>query len=350
MYFYNLETFQKYRFSKHRPYFPHMNYTPPFTISQKAINLVAEISAQVEHYTASIKQSDTLLLRKVNRIKTIHSSLAIEGNTLSESDVTDIINGVNIVAPIREIQEVKNAIRAYELYEHLDPFKIDDLLLAHRTLMEALVDDAGHFRQGGVGVFGDKGQIIHLATPASLVPELMKNLFHWLKTAEDNLLIRSCVFHYEFEFIHPFSDGNGRTGRLWQSLILGKVNSVFEHLPVENMIYANQQSYYEAIAESTKQGQSGPFIDFMLSEILTTLLKHRNDDTLQDKLQDKKSKVLACIVHNPRITAIEIGRMTGLGERQVRYYLSALKHEGSIKRIGGNKAGHWEITSAQNPL
>ena len=320
-----------------------MSYIPPFTISPKVINLVADISSQIERYTTGIDHEDKLMLRKANRIKTIHSSLAIEGNTLSEKEVANIINGKKVVAPIREIQEVKNAIKAYELFEQLNPFNINDLLLAHRTLMEALIDDAGCFRHGNVGVFGDKGQIIHLAPPAAHVPRLMKDLFDWLKNANDHLLIRSCVFHYEFEYIHPFSDGNGRTGRLWQSLILGKLHPIFEHLPVENMVYANQQAYYEAIAQSTQFGQFGPFIEFMLGKILETLLKHHGKHLLQDKLQDKKLAVLNCIKQNPRLTATEIGHLVGISERQVRYYLAALKKEDSIRRIGGNKAGYWEV-------
>lgn len=245
-------------------------YTPPFTVSAEAINLVAEISAQVERFAIRLEQADGLLLRKANRIKTIHSSLAIEGNTLSEEEVKDVINGKQVVAPLREIQEVKNAIKTYELYPTLDAFNESDMLKAHGVMMQALVDNAGHYRSGSVGVFGNQG-LVHLAPPAERVPLLMADLFRWLQHAQDHLLIRSCVFHYEFEFIHPFVDGNGRMGRLWQSLILGKLNPVFEHLPIENMVYSNQQKYYEAISKSTKAAESGPFIDFMLEEILKTL-------------------------------------------------------------------------------
>ncbi len=241
-------------------------YIPPFTVSTEAINLIAEISAQIERYAIRLEQTDGLLLRKANRIKTIHSSLAIEGNTLSEGDVRDIIDGKNVVAPVKQIQEVKNAIATYELYPKLDPFSVKDLLKAHGIMMQALVKDAGQFRRGGVGVYSENG-LVHMAPPAERVPLLMNDLFAWLMSSKDNLLIRSCVFHYEFEFIHPFIDGNGRMGRLWQSLILGKLHPLFEHLPVENMVYSNQQSYYDAITASTNAGQSGPFIDFMLREI-----------------------------------------------------------------------------------
>ena len=251
-------------------------YIPPFTLTAEAVNLIAEISAMMERYAIRMEQADGLKLRKANRIKTIHSSLAIEGNTLSEDEVRDIIDGKTVVAPIKQIQEVKNAIATYELYPELDPFSVDDLLKAHGVMMQALVDDAGRFRRSGVGVFGETG-LVHMAPPADRVPFLMNDLFEWLRSAKDHLLVRSCVFHYEFEFIHPFIDGNGRTGRLWQSLILGRLHPLFEHLPVENMVYANQQAYYDAITASTKAGQSGPFIDFMLGEILKTLSNHQGE-------------------------------------------------------------------------
>lgn len=251
-------------------------YIPPFVISAEAINLIAAIAGQIERYAIRLEQEDGLRLRKANRVKTIHSSLAIEGNTLSEDEVRDIIDGKNVVAPIRQIQEVKNAIATYELFPTLNPFDIKDLMKAHSIMMQALVDDAGKFRRSGVGVFSEQG-LVHMAPPADRVPLLMNDLFGWLRGAKDHLLIRSCVFHYEFEFIHPFVDGNGRMGRLWQSLILGKLHPLFEHLPVENMVYANQQAYYDAITASTSAGQSGPFVDFMLNEIYKTLKEHQGE-------------------------------------------------------------------------
>jgi len=255
-------------------------YTPPFTISTRTINLIAEISAQIERYAIRMEQEDGLMLRKINRIKTIHGSLAIEGNTLSENLITDIIEGRNVVAPLREIQEVKNAIKTYNAFSSLNPFVVNDLLKAHAFMMEALIDDPGHFRRGGVGVFsGNKA--IHIAPPHERVPLLMNDLFDWLQRAKDHLLIKSCVFHYEFEFIHPFMDGNGRLGRLWQSLILCRLHPVFEHLPVENMVYQNQQHYYEAIQQSTQATDSGIFVAFMLEEILATL-KKRQGEVLND--------------------------------------------------------------------
>ena len=308
-------------------------YIPPFTISAKAINLIAEISAKIERYAIRLEQSDGLLLRKANRIKTIHSSLAIEGNTLTEGEVSDIINGKNVVAPLRQVQEVKNAIKTYELYKFLDPYSVDDLLKAHGVMMEALTDDAER------------------------VPWLIKDLFEWLRSSQDHLLIRSCVFHYEFEFIHPFSDGNGRTGRLWQSLILGKLHPLFEHLPVENMVFANQEAYYDAIQRSNDMAQSGPFIEFMLQEILKALTAHQGapladvqDDfhdklpnKVHDKLPNKLQALLAMIEEEPKISAATAALELEVSERMARSYFAKLKKEGYIERVGSNKSGFWKI-------
>ena len=341
-----------------------LSYIPPFKVSAEAINLIAEISAQIERYAIRLEQEDGLRLRKANRIKTIHSSLAIEGNTLSEDEVRDIIDGKNVVAPIRQIQEVKNAIKTYELYPTLDAFKEKDLLKAHSVMMQALVDDAGRYRRGGVGVFGEKG-LVHLAPPADRVPLLMGDLFNWLKNSKDHLLIRSCVFHYEFEFIHPFIDGNGRTGRLWQSLILGKLHPLFEHLPVENMVYANQQQYYDAITASSNAGQSGPFIDFMLNEIYKTLKEHQGNplpnkdqkivpNKVPDKVPNKLRRqypelsdavwnVYLKLKEDAYASAETVGSRLGISDRMVRKHISVLRNAGIIERIGGNKTGYWNL-------
>ena len=344
-------------------------YIPPFTVSAEAINLIAEISGQIERYAIRLEQEDGLRLRKANRIKTIHSSLAIEGNTLTEDEVRDIIDGKNVVAPIKQIQEVKNAIATYELYPKLNPFSVKDLLKAHGVMMQALVDDAGKFRHSGVGVFSEHG-LVHMAPPADRVPMLMDDLFGWLKESKDHLLIRSCVFHYEFEFIHPFIDGNGRTGRLWQSLILGKLHPLFEHLPVENMVYANQQAYYDAITASTNAGQSGPFIDFMLNEIFKTLKAHQGEP-LPDKVPNivpnnseidvsKKfgvkfgvkfgirfgvndKQLLLLLDKTPEATAQELAEQFGKTKRAVEKQLKKLKDAGVIRRQGSDKTGYWVI-------
>ncbi|MDE7376441.1 MAG: Fic family protein [Muribaculaceae bacterium] len=320
--------------------------TPPFIVSAEAINLIAEISALLERHNIALEGEHDLMLRKANRIKTIHSSLAIEGNTLSENEVRDIINGKQVVAPIRQIQEVKNAIRVYDIYSQLNPFSEKDLLKAHCIMMEALANDAGRYHSGGVGVFGENG-LVHMAPPPLRVPELMGDLFAWLKKSKDHLLIRSCVFHYEFEFIHPFSDGNGRTGRLWQSLILGRMNPLFEHLPVENMVHANQQEYYSAIALSNSEGQSGPFIDFMLKEIMKALqrsIKEEVPNKAPNKVPNKSElSILRLLSENPRLTRAELAVKTGLTDSGVKKIIANLKACGWIERLGSNKSGHWTV-------
>ena len=322
-------------------------YIPPFTVSAEAINLIAEISGQIERYAIRLEQEDGLRLRKVNRIKTIHSSLAIEGNTLSEDQVRDIIDGKTVVAPIKEIQEVKNAIATYNLYSTLNPYSVKDLLKAHGVMMQALVDDAGRFRRGGVGVFSEQG-LVHMAPPAERVPLLMDDLFAWLQSSKDHLLIRSCVFHYEFEFIHPFIDGNGRTGRLWQSLILGRLHPLFEHLPVENMVYANQQAYYDAITASTHAGQSGPFIDFMLNEIYKTLKSHQGEELMDvgnnvgNNVGNKERIILDAIRKRPTVTTPQLAELLGVTKRQCARILSNMKQQGLLRRVG-TKGGHWDI-------
>lgn len=327
-------------------------YIPPFTVSSKAINLIAEISSTIERYAIRMEQSDSLRLRKANRIKTIHSSLAIEGNNLTENQVRDIINGKNVVAPLKEIQEVKNAIATYELYPTLNPFSVEDLLKAHGVMMQALTGDAGRFRAGGVGVFSEKG-CVHMAPPADKVPMLVNDLFEWLTESTDHLLIRSCVFHYEFEFIHPFSDGNGRMGRLWQSLILGRLHPLFEHLPVENMVYANQQAYYDAITESSRVANSCPFIDFMLNEILNALKAHKIENVVDVGINVgindginvgiNERNILAIIANSPNATVRDMADALGLSLRQCERIIAEMKRKNLIKRKGSNKSGLWEI-------
>ncbi len=320
------------------------NYKPPFKISSKSINLIAEISAQIERYVIRMEQDDGLLLRRINRIKTIHSSLAIEGNTIPENLITDIIEGKHIVAPPREIQEVKNAIKTYDAFSSLDPYSVKDLLKAHSLMMDALVENAGHFRPGGVGVFaGDK--VIHVAPPAERVPYLINDLFDWLKKSDDHLLIKSCVFHYEFEFIHPFTDGNGRLGRLWQSLILSKLHPIFEFLPVENMVFKNQQQYYEAINQSTVTVDCGIFIEFMLYEILATLKNRQGEPHKNDTVNGTLNDTVKLIKENPKITIDELAHKLDKSRRTITRYIKKLQEDGIILRIGSDKSGYWQVNN-----
>ena len=223
-----------------------MPYEPPFKITSKAINFISQIAAAMERLKIRFEQSDSVRLRKINRMKTIQGSLAIEGNTLTEEQVTALIEGKHIIAPVKEVQEVKNAIQAYEQCMSFNPYKKEDLLTAHKLMTLGLVDHPGHFRYGG-GCIAGKDGISHIAPPADRIPFLMDDLFQWLKDTDAHPLIKSSVFHYEFEFIHPFEDGNGRMGRLWHSRILAEWNPLFIHLPIENMILKNLAAYYRAL-------------------------------------------------------------------------------------------------------
>jgi Fic family protein len=321
------------------------NYKPPFSISTKAINLIAEISAQIERYAIRMEQEDGLLLRKINRIKTIYGSLAIEGNTISERLITDIVEGKHVVAPLREVQEVKNAIKTYDNFSSLNPFSAKDLLKAHGLMMDALVDDAGYFRKSGVGVFSGS-KAVHVAPPAGNVPHLVNDLFDWLKKSDDHLLIKSCVFHYEFEFIHPFIDGNGRLGRLWQSLILSKLHPLFEHLPVENIVFQNQQQYYDAISQSTKAADCSPFIEFMLNEILATLKKRQGNPLKIESngtVNDIVNGTVKLIKANHRITIDELALKLNKSRRTITRIIKKLQEDGALSRVGSDKTGYWQL-------
>jgi Fic family protein len=248
-----------------------MKYQPPYTITPEILNRVASISEAIGRLSVLTDQMKVLRLRRINRIRTIHGSLAIEGNTLSEAQITAILEGKRVIAPPREVQEVKNALAAYDRFDTWKPEAEKDLLEAHRILMSGLVDEAGIYRRGDVGVMAEQ-QVIHMAPPADRVPHLMADLFAWLAATDVHPLIASSVFHYEFEFIHPFADGNGRMGRLWQSLILARWNPLFADIPVESLIFEHQAEYYHALQESTRQTDSAPFIAFMLRMILDTVM------------------------------------------------------------------------------
>lgn len=246
------------------------DYTPPFHITDEITNLVAAISEQIGRITILSHGNLNPRLRRENRIKTIHSSLAIEHNSLSLEQVTAILDGKRILGNPNEIQEVKNAYETYEMLLSLNPYSVSDLLKAHQTMMAGLIPENGTFRSGGVGVF-DGEVVIHLAPPARLVPVQIQDLFHWYQTSKIHPLIRSAIFHYEFEFIHPFADGNGRMGRLWHSLLLGSWNEIFYWLPIEELIRSRQSEYYHALGQSDQAADSRVFVEFLLEVILDSL-------------------------------------------------------------------------------
>lgn len=283
------------------------NYAPPYDITSTILSLVAEISEIAGRITASLENSIDLRLRRVNRIKTVHGSLAIEGNTLSVEQITAVLAGKTVMAPQREIVEVKNALDVYDELEILNSTSENDLLRAHKTLMLGLIDTAGQYRSGSVGIMGNE-DIIHIAPPAQRVPVLMKDLFTWLENSDEHSLIKSSIFHYEFEFIHPFADGNGRIGRLWQTLILSEWLPVFLYLPVENMVHIHQTQYYNAINTSSEIGRSTPFIEFILNTILETL------EAFTPQVTPQVEKLLAVL--DGEMTARELMKKLKLKDRK----------------------------------
>ena len=334
-------------------------YKPPFDITSEMLHLISEISEQVGIINMRLgENAPSPQLRKKNQIKTIHSSLGIEHNSLSLKQVTDIIDGKRVLGAPDEIQEVKNAIEAYRLMPELDAFKEKDLLKAHGLMMKDLVQNAGHYRQEGVGVFNGE-QLLHMAPPADRVPQLMGDLFKWVSKTDVHPLIHSCVFHYEFEFIHPFVDGNGRMGRFWQTMLLSRWKGIFAWLPVETIVKDNQQEYYNVIAQSDAAGNSTVFVEFMLKCLLDAMENYEDTeeetkelhDKLHDKLHDmfpelseKAFEVLEVLKIHPGLKAEDIGVHVSLSERQVKTYLNALKQAGLIVRVGSNKTGYWKVT------
>ena len=257
---------------------------PPYQISPKILKLVSSISEKIGQINAKFLDKPSPKLRKENRIKTIHSSLSIEGNTLTEEQITALLENKRVIGPIKDVSEVLNAIKVYNDLSSLNPYSQKSFLEAHKTLMEGLIAQPGVYRTKGVGIVtGDK--ITHMAPPSGRVLFLMKDLFDYLEDSDEIELIKSCVFHYEMEFIHPFVDGNGRMGRLWQSLILMQSFPVFEFIPFESIISNTQNDYYSALSESDKKGISTPFIEYMLNAIDQSLF-----DTLSFKSRTMTSE------------------------------------------------------------
>lgn len=260
---------------------------PPYQITPEILKLISSISEKIGQINAKFLDKPSPKLRKENRIKTIHSSLSIEGNTLTEEQITALIENKRVIGPEKDVNEVLNAISVYNQLKTFDPVSSKSFLKAHETLMKGLVADNGKYRNKGVGIMaGDR--IAHMAPPADNVSYLMNDLFDYLKKSKEISLIKSCVFHYEMEFIHPFIDGNGRMGRLWQTLILMKEYPVFEFIPFENIIHKAQSEYYHALSQSDKSGSSTPFIEYMLKVVndsLYTMLDFKNRImTTEDRL------------------------------------------------------------------
>ena len=320
------------------------NQKPPFEITNTMIHQIAEIAELVGKLTSTKQLSANPTLRRTNRIRTIHGSLAIEQNTLSLEQVTAVLNGKQVLAPPKDIAEVKNAYEIYERLDALDPYSVDDLLTAHSVLTRGLVEESGMFRTKPVGVVDQDGHVLHLGTLPRYVPDLVMELLDWVKNSDVHMLIRSCVFHYEFELIHPFADGNGRLGRLWHTLLLSKWNPVFAWLPVESMIYARQQKYYEAINAANAVGESTPFIEFMLSTIKASLIDAINvSDETSDGKMDKTAlrwKLIEEFLQTHEyIMNADVRELCGVSAATANRILAGFVSERILVRY--REGGHW---------
>lgn len=310
-------------------------YTPPYKITSKILKLSTQISEELTKLQFTSIEKVNPILRKKNRIKTLAGTLEIEGNFLGEEKITAIMDGKRVLGTVKELAEVQGAIKAYEKLDEFRYYELDDLLLAHKILMDEILTTAGSFRSVNVKV----GE--HIAPQPSMVNELMINLFSWLKNSDEHMLLKSCIFHYEFEFIHPFSDGNGRIGRLWQSVILNSFNPIFSLLPTESIVRDHQEDYYKAIEDATAHGVSTPFIEFMLEMILESIKNTLKSDQKSNYKSDQK--VLALMKENSRITIYELMEKLSMSESGIKKVIKKLKNEGLINRLGSLKSGYWEV-------
>lgn len=321
-----------------------INKKPPFEITNQIIDYVAEIAELVGKLTSTNQLSANPTLRRNNRIRTIHGSLAIEQNTLSLEQVTAVLNGKHVLAPPKDIAEVKNAYEIYERLDELNPYSVEDLLTAHRIMTRGLVDEAGMFRTRPVGIVDNEGHVLHFGTLPQYVPDLVMELLDWVKNSDIHILIRSCVFHYELELIHPFADGNGRIGRLWHTLLLSKWNPVFAWLPVESIIHDRQQEYYKAINASNEAGESTVFIEFMLSAIKASLIEAiRTSDEMSDEKMDKATlrwnKIEAYLKSHDYIMNADVRKLCGVSAATANRILAALVAKNQLEKY--RMRGHW---------
>ena len=307
---------------------------------------VIEIAELVGKVSITKQVTSNPTLKRTNRIRTIYSSLAIEQNTLDIEQVTAVLSGKHIIAPPKDIAEVKNAYEIYECMDRLNPYSIDDILKAHSVMVKGLVNECGEFRSGQVGVVDNKGNIIHFGTLPQYIPKLISELLEWVETSNIHMLIKSCVFHYEFELIHPFADGNGRIGRLWHTLLLSKWNPIFAWLPIESIIHDNQKEYYDAINISNSNGESTAFVEFMLSIIKQTLVE-ASENTIQsypasNKNDARWNKINEFLNTNDYIMNSDVQHLLNVSSATATRILTSLTNSGNLKRI--RIESHWGYT------
>ena len=311
------------------------NYIPPFTITGKMVDYISSIMEKIGKLDNYANFNKMPTLRKNNRIRSIYSSLAIEANSLSIDQVKDLISGKTVIGPQKEIQEVKNAYKAYEMINDVNPYSIKDLKKIHETMTYLIVNKPGEFRKGNEGVFDENGNCIHMCPPPEQVDTLMNQLFDWLKKRKNDIhpLILSSIFHYEFVFIHPFEDGNGRTARLWQNIILSNWKEIFEYLPIESELKKYQDGYYKAIADCNKNGDSTIFIEFMLKmidEVLEESVIAASVPITEKTINIRK--LLKVMDHNVPMTANDIMNKLGIKSKETlrSTYLDPAINEGLV--------------------
>ena len=317
---------------------------PPFELTGQIVSLVAEIAELVGRVSSTDRLSVNPALRRSNRIKTVYGSLAIEQNTLTLDQVTAVLDGKRVLAPPKDIAEVRNAFEIYDRLEELDPYSADDLLTAHGVMMRGLESEAGAFRSKPVGVVNQAGEIVHFGTLPQYVPEAVANLLEWVESSELPMLIRSCVFHYEFELIHPFADGNGRTGRLWHTLLLSQWNPIFVWLPVESIIHDRQEDYYAAINASNDVGESTVFIEFMLDAIQASLTDTiKTSDEMSDEKIDKATlrwkKIQEFLKTHDYIMNADVRELCGVSAATANRILADLVAEEKLEKC--RKCSYW---------
>lgn len=304
------------------------NYLPPYDITEEMLELTSEIMEILGEFN-SVNDLDKLpRLRRVSRIKSIHSSLAIENNTLTLQQVTDVIEGKRVLGPEDDILAVKNAFNVYKTLDNINPLSLKDLTKTHGIMMNGLVEEAGQIRTSPVGVINQDGKVIHIAPPANMVNNLINQLLDWVTTSKTQMLIKSSIFHYEFEFIHPFRDGNGRMGRLWQTALLASWKPIFKWIPIESIIKDNQEEYYNAITLSTSEGKSNRFIIFMLKVIKSALLDIVKDTRNHYNHINNQISALMAVVESYPMSLTELMQKVGLKSRDTfrkNYILPALE-------------------------
>ena len=318
------------------------NYVPPFEITNDMLDRVSSIMKSIGKLDNYKDLSKMPILRRNNRIKSIHSSLAIEANSLSLNQVKDVIDGKTVIGPQDEIQEVKNAYEAYKMIREVDPYSIKELKKVHGVMTYLVTQESGEFRKGNEGVFDEDGSCIHVCPPPEQVDELMTELFDWMKSNKDkvNPLIMSSVFHYEFVFIHPFADGNGRISRLWQNVILSNWEGIFEYVPIESQIKKYQEEYYKAINNCNSKGDSTEFIEFMLKMIDETLLDLLDTTSIQSShVSSYVNKLLEVMEPGVAMSSSELMEKLGMKSR-ISFrdnYLTPALENGLIKMTNPDK-------------